>query len=116
MVRNSAVADPLLAAVDLVADNLAVSFDAIGGRLQRAQVATRFWFGRAVGKQNAFVGDLAQPLLFLLRSGAEGYGIAAQECGEQRGGDAQVDARHLLAYQIDVHRAAAHAAVLFRNE
>jgi hypothetical protein len=33
IVSNSAVADPLLAAVDLVADDFAIFFDAIGGRL-----------------------------------------------------------------------------------
>ena len=58
----------------------------------------------------------AQPLFLLLGSGAEGDGIAAQECGEQGSGDAEIDARHLFADEIDVEGASAHAAVLFRNE
>src|SRR5271166_1862901 len=66
VVGDAAVADPLFAAVDLVADDLAVFFDAIGGGLQSTQVAASFRLRRAVGKENAFVSDLGQPLLLLL--------------------------------------------------
>ena len=116
VVGDAAVRDPLLAAVDLVADDLAIFLDAVGGGLQRAQVAAGFRLGCAVGEENALVGDPAQPLLLLLGSGAEGDRIAAQERGEKRGGDAEIDARHLFADEIDVEGAAAHAAVLFGNE
>ena len=57
-----------------------------------------------------------QPDLLLLRSGADGDRIAAEESGQHRGRDAQVDARHLLADAVDVEGAAAHAAELFGNE
>src|SRR5271167_1957588 len=81
-IGDATVADPLLAAVDLVANDLAVFLDAIGGRLQRAQVAAGFRLRRAVGEQNSFFSDATQPFLLLLRSGAESYGIAAKECGK----------------------------------
>ena len=56
-VGDAAVADPLLAAVDLVADDLAVFDDAIGGGLQRSQIAAGFGLGRAVGEQQSLFGD-----------------------------------------------------------
>ncbi len=95
---------------------MAILFDALGGGLERAKIAAGLRFGRAVGEQDSLVGDSAQPQLLLLRRGADGDGIAAQECGEQRGGDAEIDARHLLADEIDVEGAAAHAAVFLGNE
>ena len=43
-------------------------------------------------------------------------GIAAQERGQHRGGDAQIDARHLFADAVHIEGAAAHAAELFGNK
>ena len=42
--------------------------------------------------------------------------VAAQEGGEHGGGDAEVDGGHPLAHAVDVHRRAAHAAVLLGDE
>ncbi len=56
-ISNAAVADPLLAAIDLVADNLAVLDDAVGRGLQRSQIAAGFRFGGAVGEQNSLFRD-----------------------------------------------------------
>src|SRR5947209_18728392 len=77
VVGNAAVRDPLLAAVDVVADDLAISLDTIGDGLQRTEVTAGVGLGRAIGKEHAFVGDLAQPVLLLLFSGAEGDRVAA---------------------------------------
>ena len=115
-VGDAAVADPLLAAVDLVADDLAVLHHAIRRGLQRPQIAARVRLGGAVGEQHAFLGDARQPELLLLRRGADGDRVAAQEGGEHRGGNAQVDARHLLADAVHVEGAAAESAVLLGNK
>ena len=89
---------------------------ALGRGLQRAQIAARIRLGGAVGEQDALFGDARQPELLLLRRGADGDRIAAQESGQHRRRDAQIDARHLFANAVDVERAAAEAAVLFGNE
>src|SRR5271167_2161936 len=81
-IGDATVADPLLAAVDLVANDLAVFLDAIGGRLQCTQVAASFRLRRAVSEQNSFLSNATQPFLLLLCSGTESYGIAAKECGK----------------------------------
>ena len=52
----------------------------------------------------------------LLRRAADADRVAAEERGEHAGGDAEVDARHLLADAVDVEGAAAHAAVLLGDE
>ena len=46
----------------------------------------------------------------------DGDRVAAQEGRQHRGGDAQVDARHLFADAVHVERAAAEAAELLGNE
>ncbi len=57
-----------------------------------------------------------QPELLLLRSRADGDGVAAQKRSQHRRGDAQVDARHLFAHAVHIEGAAAHAAELLGNE
>ena len=115
-VRHPAVADPLLAAVDLVAGDPVAVHHPLGGGLQRRQVAAGVRLGGAVGEQNPFFRDARQPDLLLLRRGAHRDRIAAQKRGQYRGGHAQIDARHLFAHAIHVERAAAHAAVFFGDE
>ena len=52
----------------------------------------------------------------LLFGAAEDNGVAAQERGEDPGGDAEVDPGQRLADAIDVKRAGAHPAVLLGDE
>ena len=52
----------------------------------------------------------------MLRSGADKDRIAAQERGQHRRGDAQVDARHFLADAIHIEGSATHASELFGDE
>ena len=115
-VGDAAVADPLLAAGDLVPVNAAVLDHRLGRGLQGAEVAAGFRLGGAVGEQHAFFGDAASSNLLLLRRGADADRVAAQEGGQHGCGHAQVDARHLFADAVDVERAAAHAAEFFGNE
>jgi hypothetical protein len=107
-VGDSAVADPLFAAVDLVADDAVVLHHAVGSGLQGSQIAARFRFGGAVGEQQSLFRDARQPDFLLLRSGADRDRIAAQKRGQHRGGDAQIDARHLFADAVHIEGAAAH--------
>ena len=66
-VGDAAVADPLLATVEPVADDVPVLLDWSGGRLEGGEVAAGFGLGGAVGEQDPLVGDPGQPLLLLLR-------------------------------------------------
>ena len=84
--------------------------------MQGAQIAARIRLGGAIGEQQTLVGDARQPVLLLLRRGADSDRIAAQKRGQHGGGHAQIDARHLLADAIHVEGAAAHSAELLRNE
>ncbi len=115
-IGDTTVADPLLVAVDLVADDAVVLGNAFRRGAKRPQIAARFRLRGAVGEQQSLFGDARQPDLLLLRSGADKDRIAAQERGQHGGGDAQIDARHFFADAIHIEGAAAHAAELFRNE
>ena len=115
-IGDAAVGDPLLAAVDPVADDRAVLEPGVGGRLQRAEVAAGLGLGGAVGQQEALLGDPAEPELLLLVGAADQDRVAAEEGGEHAGGDAEVDRGHPLADAVDVERAAAHPAVLLGDE
>jgi len=68
----TAVADPLLAPADLVADDRAVFLDRNGFGGHGGEVAARARFGRAVADEQRLVGDLAHPEMFLLRRAADG--------------------------------------------
>src|ERR1700687_1181631 len=57
---DSAVADPLLVAVNLVADDFAVFHDSIGSGAERPQIAARLWFRGAVGEKQDLISDAAQ--------------------------------------------------------
>ena len=115
-IGDSAVADPLFIAVDFVADDPAVFGDAVCRGAQRSQIAAGFRLGGAIGKQQSFFRDARQPDFLLLRGGADSDGIASQERGQHRRGDAQIDARHLFANAVHVEGPAAHAPELFRDE
>ena len=84
--------------------------------LSRAEVAAGLRLGGAVRVQDSLLGDLAEPGAFLVGCGAEVYRVAAKERGEHAGGEAEVDAGHLLAHPVDVDGAAAHPAVLLGDE
>ena len=113
---DAAVADPLLVAVDLVADDAAILHHAVGGGAKSAEIAARFRFGRAVGEEQSFIGDAAQPDFLLVVRRTNRDGIAAEKSSQHRGCDSEIDARHLLANAVDVEGAAAHAAELFGDE
>src|SRR5215469_5151223 len=76
-VGDSAVANPLLAAIDLVSDYLAALHDAVGCGLERAQIAAGVRFRGPVRKQNSLLRDAAQPELLLLQSRADCNRIAS---------------------------------------
>ena len=42
--------------------------------------------------------------------------ITSQESSQHRGGDSEVDARHLFTNAVDIECAAPHATEFFRNE
>ena len=115
-IGDSAVADPLLVAGDFVADDAAVFDDRVRRSAKRSQIAAGFRFRGAVGEQQSLFRDARQPDFLLLRSGADRDRIAAQERGQHRRGDAEIDTRHLFANAIHIEGAAAHAAELFGNE
>jgi hypothetical protein len=115
-VGEAAVADPLLVAVEPVADDRA-ALDQAGGRgAQRRQIAAGLGLGGGVGHEQALRGDAGEPALPLLLGAAEADGIAAQQGGEDAGGDPEIDARQGLADLVDVEGPTAHAAVLFGDE
>jgi len=115
-IGDSSIADPLLVAIDLVTDNLAVFENGICCCLERAEIAAGFGLGGAIGKQDSFFGDAAEPVLLLLWGCADGDGIAAQESCEHRRRDPQVDVRHLFADEIDIEGTAAETSAVFRNK
>jgi hypothetical protein len=115
-VGDPAVADPLLAPVEAVAHHAPVLLHGGGGGLQRAEVAARLGLGRAVGEQEAFLGEPGEPQLPLVVGGADRDRVAAERGGEHARRHPEVDGRHLLADPAHVEAAAAHAAVLLGNE
>ena len=115
-IGDAAVADPLLQPVDLIADDATVLHDALRRAFERSEIAARFRFGGTVGKQQALVGNAAQPKLLLLGSGTDKDRITAEERGQHGGRDAEIDARHFLADAIDIEGTTAEAAVLFGDE
>ena len=116
LVSDAAIADPLLAAVQPVAGDLAVFDDRRRGRLQRAKVAACLRLGGAVGVHDPALGDLTEPGAPLLGGAAEGDRVAAEERGEQAGAKAEVKAGHVLADPVVVHGVAAHPAVFLGDE
>ncbi len=115
-VGDGAVGDPLLRAADAVAGDLAVDLDRDGLGLHRAQVGPGLGLGGAVGEDDPVLGDRAEPLLLLLLGGADQDRVAAQERGEDRGGQADVLAGHDLAEQVGVEGPTAHASVRLGDE
>jgi hypothetical protein len=86
------------------------------GGLERGEIAARIGLGRPVGVANALLRDLGQPPALLLRRAPDEYRAAAEEGGQDAGGDAGVEPGHLLAHPVDIEGAAAHPAVLLGNE
>ncbi len=86
------------------------------GRCQRTQVAAGLGLGGAVREEDALLGDATQPLRTLLLGRADEDRVGAEERGENRGGQTDVDAAHAFAHAVDVERAAAHPAVLLGQE
>ncbi|CPR13355.1 hypothetical protein BN971_04665 [Mycobacterium bohemicum DSM 44277] len=115
-VGDRAVADPLLAPGDRVGRHPPVGGDRGGRRLHGAQVAAGFGLGGAVGEQDALLGDPAQPLLALLVGRADQDRIGAQEGGENRCGEPDVDARQAFTDPVGVEGPAAQPAVLLGDE
>ena len=113
---NASVADPLLIAIDLVPATRPSCITAVGRRAEGPQIASRFRFGGAVGEEQSFIGNAAQPNLLLLWSGANRDRITAEKSSQHRGRYSQVDPRHLLANAVHIEGATAHAAKLFRDE
>ncbi len=111
-VGHAAVADPLLAARDPVADDLAVLLDRHRRRGERPEVAPGLGLGRAVGVEVPVLGQLAQPGRLLLRRRPDVDRVGAQEGGEDAGGDPEVDRGHGLGDPVDVVGPAAEAAEL----
>ncbi len=115
-VGHPAVADPLLRAGDPVPDRGAALDDRDGDGLQRAEVGARLGLGGTVSEQQSLLGDPAQPLLLLDVCAADRDRVTAQERGQHPGGQAEVDAGHLLTHAVDVEGPAAHPAVLLGDE
>ena len=115
-IGDSAIADPLLVAVDFVTDDAAILKDSVCGRAECSQIAARFRFGGAVSKQQSFIRDAAQPEFLLFGRGSDSDWIATQKSRQHGCSNAQIDASHFFADAIHVEGAAAHSAKLFRNE
>ncbi len=111
-IGDPAVADPLLAAADPVARELAVLLDRHRGRRQRPQVAAGLRLGRAVGVELALLRQLAEPLGLLLRRRADVDRVRAEERRENARGDTEVDRGHRFRDAVDVVGAAAEPAQL----
>ena len=105
-VRDRAVADPLLTPVESVGGHLPVGLDRGGRRRHGTQVAAGLGLGGAVGEQDALLGDASQPLLALLGGRADQDRVGAEEGGEHRGRDPDVDAGEPFADPVGVERAA----------
>ncbi len=99
-----------------VGDRPAALEDGRGGRLQSPEVAAGLRLGGPVGEQDALLRDPAEPLLALDVRPADPDRVAAEERGQHRRGDPEVDPRHQLAHAVDVERAAAHPPVLLGDE
>ncbi len=115
-IRDTAVADPLLLAVEHVGDDAPVIHDGRRGRLQRGEVAAGFGLRGPVRHQEALVGEARHPVLALVASTADADRIATEERREHRGGHPDVDAGHPIAHPGDVEGTATHAAVLLFDE
>ena len=113
---DSAVADPLFIAVDFVSDHAAILQDRVCRSTKSSQIASGFRFRCAVGEQQPFVRDAAQPEFLLLRRRAYSDRIAAKKGSQHGSCDPEIDPRHLLTNAVDIERPSAHAAELFRNE
>ena len=114
-VGDAAVADPLLAPRDPVADDRAVLVHRHGRGGERPQVAAGLGLGRAVGVEVAVLGQLPEPLGLLLGRRPDVDGVGAEEGGEDAGGDPEVDRGHGLGHPVDVVGPPAEAAELLRD-
>ena len=114
-VGDAAVADPLLAAGDPVADDLAVLLDRHGRGGERPEVAPGLRLGGAVGVEVAVLGQRAEPLGLLLGRRADVDRVGAEEGGEDAGRDPEVDRGHGLGHPVDVVGPPAEAAELLRD-
>ena len=115
-VGDAAVADPLLAAGDPVADDLAVLLDRDGRGRQRPEVAAGLRLGGAVGEEVPVLGERPIHSAFCSGVAADVDRVGAEEGGENAGRDAEVDRGHGLGHPVDVVGAAAEAAELLRDD
>ena len=114
-VGDAAVADPLLAAGDPVADDLAVLLDRDGRGRERPEVAAGLRLGRAVGVEVAVLGQRPEPIGLLLGGRPDVDRVGAEEGGEDAGGDPEVDRGHGLGHPVDVVGPPAESAELLRD-
>src|SRR5208337_5511610 len=63
-ISDAAVADPLFQSVDFVAGDAASVHHSFRRAFESTQITSRVRFGGAVGKQQSFIRDAAQPKLF----------------------------------------------------
>ena len=113
---HAAVADPLLATVEPVADDPAALLDARGGGAEGGEIAARLGLRGSVGHEEPLLGDAGQPVALLRGGPADADRVAAEERREERRGHAHVDARERLARAVDVEGAGSHPAGLLGHE
>src|SRR5690606_1795804 len=78
-VGDAAVADPLLAAADLIAADVTVFLHRHGFGAHGRQIAAGLWLGRAIGHQQGLISDATHPVCPLLRRAAHANRVGAKE-------------------------------------
>ena len=115
-VGDAAVGDELLVAVEPVANDPAILRDRVCPGADHGQVASGSGFGDPVGDEHALLGDLAHPQGLLLGRSPNDDRVQAEERGQHRAAQPQVDARDGFRHAVDVVRAAAHPPVFLGDE
>ncbi len=112
----TAVRNELLGAVDLVALELAVLDDPVGLGANRGKLAPGQRLGDGVGDNQAFIADATKPVIALLFRRAHDDGIGAEKNGQECGGHAEIQARHIFGNAVHVVGRASESSQLFRNK